>query len=116
MLFYSACLATSSGILIEPACAHSLQVHINFFLLHLERTPEAATEPPFVTVYCFKAFLVAWQLLRAGTKDAMTVVGVEDGDFDGALEWAHEVFEKRERWKVGKLALQNLNSLEEGLA
>ncbi|CED82116.1 hypothetical protein PROQFM164_S01g003283 [Phaffia rhodozyma] len=109
----ASCLANSSGFLIEPDSVRSLQVHANWFLLYLDRTLIVDQEPPFVTFYCFRAWLLALQLLRNGTPDAMSIIGIADGDMESALLWAGRVFERRKRWKVGKLILQNLSSLEE---
>ena len=98
---------------MDPAIARSLSTHVNWFLLYLEETRTPDREPPFVTVYAFKAFLIAWQLLRGVAPSAMAVVGIADGDSDEALAWAARVFARRRRWKVGKLVLQNLASLAE---
>lgn len=106
-------LAASFGFIVEPDSARDLQKHVDWFLRYLEQTAVPDREPPFVTVYAFKAFLIAWQLLRSGMPDAMTAVGVDDGDSEAALAWATRVFRRRERHKVGRLVLQNLKSLEE---
>jgi hypothetical protein len=88
-----------------------LHDHLDWFLVYLDTTEDTGQEPPFVTVYAFKAFLIAWQLLRGDIPDAMTAVRVSDGDVEGGLEWAEEMFLRREKWTVGQLILQNLRSL-----
>ncbi len=110
---YSAYLATSRGFIVDADIARSLSTHVNWFLLYLEDTITPDREPPFVTVYAFKTFLIAWQLLRGIAPNAMAVVGISGGDSEAALAWATKVFKRRQRWKVGKLVLQNLASLAE---
>lgn len=96
---------------MDPDIGRSLNAHIDWFLRYLDQTLEPDHEPPFVTVYAFKAFLIGWQLLRGFAPNAMVAVGISDGDSDAALAWAMKVFTRRKRWKVGKLVLQNLVSL-----
>jgi hypothetical protein len=96
---------------VEADLLPSLHARIDWFLLYLEKTVVPDREPPFVTVYAFKAFLVAWQLVRDNAPNAKTAVGISDGDSEAALAWAIKVFKRRQRWKVGKLVLRNLVSL-----
>lgn len=112
---YSSFLASTRGSINSSDIPHDLQGHLDWFLIYLDRTEQPDQEPPFVAVYAYKAFLVAFQLLRGGIPDAMTAVGVADGDIEAALEWAEEMFRRREKWMVGGLILQNLRSLGESL-
>lgn len=75
-----------------------------------------SAEPPFVTAYAFKAFLLAWQLLRGGHSTAMRAAGIASGDCATALAWAAAAFGRRKRYKIGRLALQNLQVLEDSLS
>lgn len=87
--------------------------HLDWFLLYLERTITPDCEPPWVSVYAFKAFLIVWQLVRANSPGAMQAVGVDDGDVGEALVWARKVFARRSSRQLGKLFMTSLTSLEE---
>ncbi|KAL4748312.1 hypothetical protein BDW72DRAFT_214891 [Aspergillus terricola var. indicus] len=104
-------LSPSPQILCEEITAQAIKPHIDWFLTYLEHTVDAEGEAPWVMVYAYKAFLIAWQLVRGGVAGAMGVVGVGDGDVRGAIEWARVVFARRERWEVGRLVLGCLNTL-----
>lgn len=105
-------LASSSEILFGAETARATQPHIDWFLRYLDTTLSPESEPPWVALYAFKAFLIAWQLVRNCVSGAMQVVGVLDGDAAGALEWAKAVFRRRERWCLGNLILACLDVLE----
>lgn len=109
-------LAASCSFIIEPATTAELQQHIDYFLLLLAEPDRSSAEPPFVTAYAFKAFLLAWQLLQGGYPAAMQAVGIACGDCAGALVWAAAAFGRRNRWKIGRLVLQNLRVLQESLS
>ncbi|KAK7717599.1 hypothetical protein SLS64_003093 [Diaporthe eres] len=105
-------LASSSEILFGAETAHATQPHIDWFLRYLDATLTPESEPPWVALYSFRAFLIAWQLVRKGVSGAMQAVGVLDGDAAGALEWAKGAFRRRERWRLGKLIMACLEVLE----
>lgn len=105
-------LASSSEILFGAETAHATQPHIDWFLRYLDTTLTPESEPPWVALYAFKAFLIAWQLVRKGVSGAMQAVGVLDGDAKGAIEWAKGAFRRRERWRLGKLIMVCLDVLE----
>lgn len=105
-------LASSSEILFGAETAHATQPHIDWFLHYLETTLTPESEPPWVALYAFKAFLIAWQLVRKAVPGAMQIVGVLDGDATGAMAWAKEVFRRRERWRLGKLIMACLEVLD----
>ena len=90
----------------------SLEPHIQFFLSYLDRTPAqmAMSESPWVTIYSFKAALIAWQLIRAGVGDVAGCIGV--GDLGTMLEWIKKVFATRSKWGVGRAVLKSLDELE----
>lgn len=105
-------LASSSELLFGAETARATQPHIDWFLRYLDTTLSPESEPPWVALYAFKAFLIAWQLVRKGVSGAMQAVGVLDGDAAGAIEWAKRAFQRRERWCLGKLILACLDVLE----
>lgn len=99
-------------IFCEPRTAQAVQPHVDWFLHYLEAALSPDLEAPWVTLYAYKAFLIAWQLLRGSVLGAMQVVGVQDGDMDGALNWAQKVFRRRQRWQLGRLILGRLDTLD----
>lgn len=114
-------LAPSCEFLCESTTARAVQPHVDWFLRYLDATPPSGpaagdcsgpSEAPWVTLYAYKAFLIAWQLVRGGAAGAMQVVGVADGDAEGALAWARKVFGRRDRWQLGKLTLRCLDGLQ----
>lgn len=108
----SAYLASSSEILFGAETAHATQRHIDWFLRYLDATLAPDSEPPWVALYAFKAFLIAWQLVRKGVAGAMLAVGVPYGDVNGAMVWARGVVRRRERWRLGKLIMACLEALD----
>lgn len=75
-----------------------LQGHLDWFLRYLDETDDVDGEPPWIALYAYKAFSIAWQLVRRGVEGAMAVVHVADGDVSAAVVWARKVF-LQERWK-----------------
>ncbi|KAL4994956.1 fungal-specific transcription factor domain-containing protein [Aspergillus recurvatus] len=104
-------LSPSPQILCEEITAQAIKPHIDWFLTYMENTVDVEGEAPWVIVYAYKAFLMAWQLVRGGVGGAMGVVGVGDGDIRGAIEWARVVFARRGKWEVGRLVLGCLDRL-----
>ncbi|OJJ79150.1 uncharacterized protein ASPGLDRAFT_1064363 [Aspergillus glaucus CBS 516.65] len=105
-------LGPSCGIL-ESTTAKAIQPHVNWFLRYLDMTLLPDSEAPWIAFYAYKAFLIAWQLMHGRVAGAMQVVGVRDGDVEGALGWARKVFERRRRWQLGRLILACLDELGE---
>lgn len=105
-------VTTTSSFLCEPGAAQAIQPHVDWFLHYLEAALSPDLEAPWIPLYAYKAFLIAWQLLQGGISGAMRVVGVQDGDMDGALTWARKVFRRRQRWQLGRLILKYLSILE----
>ena len=105
-------LAPSCELLCEFNTAKTLQPHVDWFLRYLDATLVPDSEAPWITLYAYKAFMIAWQLVRGGVLGSMQVVGVHDGDVDGALMWARKVFQRRQRWQLGKIILACLDTLE----
>ncbi|KAJ9623796.1 hypothetical protein H2204_011088 [Knufia peltigerae] len=105
-------LAPSCEFLVETDTARSIQPHIDWFLCQLDNTtPVPGSEPPWVLLYAYKAFLIAWRLVCGASVGAMQVVGVADGDVEGAMRWARKVFEHRQRWRLGRMILTCLDGL-----
>ncbi|PYI35775.1 hypothetical protein BP00DRAFT_412028 [Aspergillus indologenus CBS 114.80] len=92
----------------------AVQPHVDWFLRYLDRCSSLEAEAPWVLLYAYQAFLVAWQLVRWGVPGAMGEVGVADGDGEGALRWARTVFGRRERWQIGRLIGRCLDELGRG--
>ncbi len=107
----SSCLAGTQDCAIEGPLVHTLQPHLDWFLTYLDATTEVGQESPLIAVYAFKAFLLAWQLLRGSGPEVMLIVGVQTGDEQAALAWAVSVFGRRASWRIGQLIHQNLRSL-----
>lgn len=105
-------LAPSCEFLCESNTAEAIQPHVDWFLRYLDTTVVPDSEAPWITLYAYKAFMVAWQLVRGGVLGSMQVVGVHDGDVEGALMWARKVFQRRERWQLGKIIMVCLDTLE----
>lgn len=99
-------IACSSGLSYGAETAQATQPHIDWFLRYLDQEPKPKSESPWVTLFAYGAFLIAWQLVRAGIPGAMQAVGVQDGDVDGAMSWVRKVFQQRERWRLGKVIIK----------
>lgn len=91
-----------------------VQPHVDWFLRYLNAILVPDKEAPWVVLYAYKAFMIAWQLVRDGIVGSMQVVGVQDGDTQGALAWARKVFGRRARWQLGKIVMECIDSLEAG--
>ncbi|EED14761.1 conserved hypothetical protein [Talaromyces stipitatus ATCC 10500] len=93
-----------------------IQPHVDWFLRYLDSSAVTPiSEPPWITLYAYKTFLIAWQMVRGGLAGAMQAVGVRDGDLKGAMAWARKVFERRQGWQLGKIIMKCLDVLENEL-
>ncbi|POR31070.1 Uncharacterized protein TPAR_08685 [Tolypocladium paradoxum] len=115
VLNLSTCLAPSCEFLCESNAAKAIQPHVDWFLRYLDATLTPDSEAPWIALYGYKAFLIAWELVHGGISGAMQVVGVHDGDVHGALTWARKVFQRRQRWQLGKLIMTCLDELGKSL-
>ncbi|KAL7424527.1 hypothetical protein Q5752_000211 [Cryptotrichosporon argae] len=104
--------ATTQSLLISPEIAASVQPYVVRFIRYLDRTEDASLEPPWVAIYAFKAFLVAWQSLQAGWANMLEAVAVDNAS--DAIEWAKDVFARRAEWCFGKLIETSIVSLAAG--
>lgn len=111
VLSQSAYLAPDCEFLCEANTAKAIQPHIDWFLRYLDETLVPDCEAPWIALYAYKAFLIAWQLVQKGISGAMQAVGIRDSDVDGALMWARGVFQRRQKWQLGKLILASLDEL-----
>jgi hypothetical protein len=108
--------APSCEFLCESRIANLVQPHVDWFLRYLDALLVPDREAPWVVLYAYKAFMIAWQLVRDGVVGSMQVVGVQDGDAQGALTWARKVFGRRARWQLGKIVLKCIDMLEAGIS
>lgn len=106
-------LTNCSKTLYEPATAKAIQPHVDWFLRYLDGMLAPDPEPPWIALYAYKAFLIAWQLVRSGSPGAMQAVGVLDGDVQGAVEWARKVFQCRQRRQLSTLISSCLDALHD---
>lgn len=113
LLRQSTYLSPHTEILTEPSVVGVIQPHVDWFLHYLDSTVAPNFEAPWVTLYAYKIFLIAWQLVQRGTPGAMKAVGIRDGDVEGALAWARKVFQRRQTWQLGRLVMECLDSLGE---
>lgn len=104
-------LASSSELSYGAETAQATRPHIDWFLRYLNDTVAPDSESPWVALFSYKAFLIAWQLVRAEIPGAMQAIGVKDGDVDGAITWARDIFQRRERRRLGKLIIECLDLL-----
>ncbi|KAF2641945.1 hypothetical protein P280DRAFT_497796 [Massarina eburnea CBS 473.64] len=104
-------LSPSTELLRESSIAESIRPHVDWFLRYLDSTPEPYAEAPWITLYAYKAFMIAWQLFQADILEALQVVGIANGDVEAGLAWAKKVFGCRERWKLGRIVLACLEEL-----
>ncbi|KAL4945421.1 fungal-specific transcription factor domain-containing protein [Aspergillus oleicola] len=108
-------LSPSPEILCEEITASAIQPHVDWFLRYLDVTVDVRGEAPWVAIYAYKAFLIAYTLVKGGVTGAMGVVGVGNGDVAGAVRWAREVFGRRRGWVLGRLIWNCSDGLDNGV-
>ncbi|KUI74443.1 hypothetical protein VM1G_10063 [Cytospora mali] len=69
----AAAAAAPNMLLYEPDTAQAIQPHVDWFLHYLEAALSPDLEAPWIPLYAYKAFLIAWQLLQGGISGAMRV-------------------------------------------
>lgn len=111
-LSQSTYLASSSKIVNETVTVSAVQPHIDWFLRYLDTTLAENSEPPWIDLYAYKAFLIAWQFLKEGVPGAMQAVGLLDGDVHGAIVWARKAFQRRQRQQLSALISSCLDILD----
>ncbi|KZZ92579.1 Transcription factor [Moelleriella libera RCEF 2490] len=105
-------LAPSCDFVCDTHTVAAMQPHLDWFLRYLDITLVPDTEAPWVIVYAYKAFIIAWQFALRGQSGSMQSAGIHDGDTKGALAWAKVVFGRRQRWRLGKIVLSILDTLD----
>ncbi|KAE8543207.1 hypothetical protein D1P53_000695 [Cryptococcus gattii VGV] len=108
-------LGVNNPIELTTQIIQSVEQHITWFLLYLQRTsfptsPSLQSESPFLTFYLFKATIIAWQIVKSGGSSPLEVVGVEDEE--RLLSWMKEMFRVREKWGIGRCAMRCLGDLQ----
>lgn len=112
VLSQSTYLASSCDFLCDSATAEAIQPHIDWFLHYLDASITPDFEAPWIALYAYKAFLIAWDLVRGNISGAMQIVCIPDGDVRAAVTWARRVFGRRERWRLGKIIMSCLDMLD----
>lgn len=107
-------LGANNPIELTAQIIQSVEQHITWFLLYLQRTsspisPSLQSESPLLTFYLFKATIIAWQIVKSGGSSPLEVVGVKDEE--GLLSWMKKMFRMREKWGVGHSAMRCLGDL-----
>lgn len=107
-------LGANNPIELTAQIIQSVEQHITWFLLYLQRTssptsPSLQSESPLLTFYLFKATIIAWQIVKSGGSSPLEVVGVEDEE--GLLNWMKKMFRMRKKWGVGRSAMRCLGDL-----
>ncbi len=62
-------MTASKPIVLAPQVAEALDPHLSWFLNYIAGPTHPSDEAPWVTMYAYKACLVAWQLARDGAFD-----------------------------------------------
>jgi hypothetical protein len=105
-------LAVSGKLLLSSEVVASIQPHLDWFLRYLDTTPSDSLEAPWLSLYAYKAFLLAWQLVCAGVPGAMHAVGVADGDANGAVSWLRGMLSQKKQSRLVELITECLDLLE----
>lgn len=105
-------LAVSGKLSLSADVVAAIQPHLDWFLRYLDTTPIDGSEAPWLSLYAYKAFLIAWQLICSGIKGAMHAVGIADEDADGAVAWLRGTFSKRQPHRLRQLITECLDLLE----
>lgn len=108
-LTFRTTLSAAQSVVFTPQVAEMLDPHVVWFLQFLDRTGESPLEPPWVTMYAFKAVLVAWQLVRAGITECIGKLGLADAS--EFATWIRRVFVNRGSTGVGRLIIRSLSEL-----
>jgi hypothetical protein len=115
VLSHSTYLAWSGDLPFGSDILASIQPHLDWFLRHLDNSDDEASEAPWLNLYAYKAFLLAWQLVRGGVMGVMHAVGVDDNDADGAVSWMRKACSKKRQSRLMKMVVESLNVLDRRL-
>lgn len=112
VLSHSTYLAWSSELPFGSDILASIQPHLDWFLRRLDASGDADLEAPWLDLYAYKAFLLAWQLVRGGVSGAMHVVGIQDNDAIGAVSWLRNAISKKRPSRIRNMIIDCLDVLE----
>jgi len=112
VLSHSTYLALSSELPFGSDILASIQPHLDYFLSHLNALDDGALEAPWLDLYAYKAFLLAWQLVRGGVPGVMHAVGIQDNDAVGAVSWMRNMISKKRSSRIRKMILDSLHVLD----
>lgn len=112
VLSHSTYLAWSSELPFGSDILASIQPHLDWFLRHLDASDEGALEAPWLDLYAYRAFLLAWQLVRGGVPGAMHAVGVQDNDASGAVAWMRSAFSRKRSSRIRDMIVDCLDVLD----
>ncbi|WPB08251.1 uncharacterized protein RHO25_012916 [Cercospora beticola] len=111
-LEHSTYLAASRSLTFSAEILHTIQPHFDWFLRYLDAASEHAGDPPWVLLFAYRVFLLAWQCLQQASEGVMEVIGIPDREPKMATTWARTVFERRSRWQYAKVIFRCLDVLE----
>jgi len=112
VLSHSTYLAWSSELPFGSDILASIQPHLDWFLRHLDTSGKGVCEAPWLDLYAYKAFLLAWQLVRGGVPGAMHAVGIQDNDTAGAVSWVRNAFSKKRPSRLRNMIVDCFDVLE----
>lgn len=112
VLSHSTYLAWSGELPFGSDVLASIQPHLDWFLRHIDVSDDGASEAPWLNLYAYKAFLLAWQLVRGGVPGAMHIVGVQDNDSAGAVSWMRKALSKKRQSQLIKMIVGSLDVLD----
>jgi hypothetical protein len=112
VLSHSTYLAWSSELPFGSDILASIQPHLDWFLRRLDASGDEDFEAPWLDLYAYKAFLLAWQLVRGGVPGAMHAVGIQDNDAAGAVSWVRNAFSKKRPSRLRNMIVDCFDVLE----
>lgn len=90
-----------------------IQPHLDWFLQYLDTSNDESAMAPWLDLYAYKAFLLAWQLVRGGVSGAMNAVGVLDNDVGGASGWLRNALTRKRPSKLRTMIIECLDVLDQ---
>ena len=112
VLSHSTYLAWSSELPFGSDILASIQPHLDWFLHFLAASDDAVSEAPWLDLYAYKAFLLAWQLVRGGVQGVMHAVGVQDNDATGAVTWMRNAISSKRSSRLRRMMVDCLDVLD----
>lgn len=90
-----------------------IQPHLDWFLQYLDTPNDESAMAPWLDLYAYKAFLLAWQLVRGGISGAMNAVDVLDNDISGASGWLRSALARKRPSKLRTMIIECLDVLDQ---